>query len=141
MRIDEIDKGESESPIEKAKHETYGMELILDIHDVPHDFFTKKKIRHYLEGLVDAVGMKRGPLYVWGEEKQLGHNYDNPRINGLSAIQFLYESSATIHAIDELHRCFVNLFTCASFDVETAIKYTEENVGGTIVSQHKIKRK
>ena len=126
--------------IEKEKNETYGQECILDVHGVPDDFFRDKKVRHFAEKLCEEIGMTRGPIYLWGNDKSLGTMHD-PKADGISVCQFLHSSSITIHSIDEFNKVFINVFSCKNFDIEKVRKFTEENVGGTIVSLHNIKRK
>jgi S-adenosylmethionine/arginine decarboxylase-like enzyme len=129
----------AEESIEEVKEEDYGQEVIIDIHDVPEEFFTKKNVRQFVEKLCDEIQMKRGPNYMWGEEKEL-HAYANPKVDGLSCVQFLYSSSITIHAINELNKVFLNIFSCKTFDSEKAKLFTEKNIGGRIVSFHDFKR-
>lgn len=127
--------------IQKVKNENYGQELILDIHNVPKGMIHKKHIRKFAEKLADEIGMKRGPIYLWGEEKELGTHPDNPKIDGISCVQFVYTSSITIHAIDELDKVFVNIFSCKEFDAEKAKQFVLENFKGEVVEEHNIVRK
>lgn len=136
MKIFEI----SSEEIEKDKETSYGQEVILDIHNVPDECFRKKFIRDFAEKLCDEIGMKRGPSYVWGEEKEL-RTMKNPKADGISCCQFLYTSSITLHFIDELNKVFINVFSCRNFDAEKVKKYAMENLNGKIVSYHNIVRK
>jgi S-adenosylmethionine/arginine decarboxylase-like enzyme len=131
---------EDPSLVNKDKHENYGQELILDIHDVRKDVYHKEFIREFCERLCDEIGMRKGPNYIWGEEKKLTA-YKNPKVDGLSCIQFLYSSSIVLHAIDELGKVFINIFSCKKFDAEHAKNFAIENFGGTVVSYHNIIRK
>jgi len=133
MRINEI------SELEKDKHESYGQELILDFHEVPKEFFDTKIIRKFAEELCDEISMTRGPIYLWGNDKSLRTMAD-PKADGISCVQFLHSSSITLHAIDELSRVFINIFSCKNFDVKKAKAFALENVGGKIVQIHNIKR-
>lgn len=132
---------EDENLIAKVKSESYGQELILDIHDIDKDKIHIKAIRKFAEELCDEIGMKKGPQHEWGEEKQLGKYPDNPKIDGISVVQFLYSSSITIHALDEIGKVFVNIFSCEEFDAEKAKDFTLLTFGGKIVSEHNIIRK
>jgi S-adenosylmethionine decarboxylase len=126
--------------IEEVKDEDYGQEVILDLHDVPMDFFNKDKIRKFTEELCDEIKMKKGPNYVWGDDNELGTMH-NPKADGISCIQFLYSSSITMHCIDELQKAFLNVFSCQEFDADKVKKFAEDNIGGTVVSFHNIIRK
>lgn len=140
MKLSEFLAEKEDANIQEITSESYGQEVILDIHDVPPEFFTTKNIRHFAEQLCDEIGMKRGPIYNWGEDKQLRDNYKNPKINGISCVQFLYSSSITIHALDEIHKVFINVFSCKTFDGEKAKQFAEENIGGKIIRYRNIKR-
>jgi S-adenosylmethionine/arginine decarboxylase-like enzyme len=130
----------SDQHLGTLKNETYGQELILDIHDVPPEFFESKLIKKFSEDLCDEIKMKRGPNYVWGDDKSLGTMH-NPKADGISCIQFLYTSSITIHAIDELQKVFVNIFSCHDFDAEVAKNFVLKNVGGQLASFTNLKRR
>lgn len=119
---------------------SYGMEAVLDIHDVPIEFFDDKNVRRFAEKLCDEIGMTKGPIYLWGDNKALG-TMNDPKADGISVCQFLHSSSITIHAIDEFKKVFINVFSCKSFPADTVREFAEENVGGTIVSFHVFKRK
>jgi len=129
--------------IEKVEHEDYGQELIIDIHDVPYDFFTVKNVRSYAEQLCDEIDMKRGPIHTWGENSQehkAKHGEGAIKADGISCIQFLYSSSILVHALDEIEKVFVNVFSCNKFDAKKAIQFTEKHIGGKIVDTKNIIR-
>ena len=130
--------------IKTVSRENYGQELILDIHNVPSDFFNRIDVRHFAETLCDEIDMKRGPIYLWGmnsQEHKAKKGEAAIKADGISCCQFLYKSSITIHALDEIQKIFINIFSCESFDVNKAIEFVKENVGGTIISVHNIIRK
>lgn len=129
----------ADESLEEVKEEDYGQEVIIDIHGVPPEFFNKNDVRKFTEALCDAIGMKRGPNYVWGDDNELGTMH-NPKADGISCVQFLYSSSITMHAIDELQKVFINVFSCKTFDSEIVKKFVEEKIGGQIVSFHDFKR-
>ena len=146
MKINEI-ATKDDADIKTVTKENYGQEAIFDINSVSPDFFKKKTIREFAEKLCDEIGMKRGPSYmshIWGEEKEDGiHTKGEGAIkaDGLSCVQFLYSSSVTIHALDEIEKVFINIFSCKTFDFEKAKKFIKDNVDGTIVKEYNIIRK
>ena len=110
----------------------------------PTEFFTKKNIRQFAEQLCDEIKMKRGPFHLWGEEKDLHKAKTGEgaiKADGISCVQFLYSSSITIHALDEINKVFINVFSCNKFDVKKARAFAEKNINGKIVSVHNIIRK
>ena len=134
---------EDELGVKAVSSENYGQELILDIHDVPPDFFNRIEIRHFAEKLCDEIKMKRGPLYSWGmtsQEHKAEKGEAAIKADGISCIQFLYKSSITMHCLDEINKVFINIFSCETFSTEKAIKFVEEFVGGKIVYKNNIIR-
>ena len=132
-----------EQDIKSVEHENYGQELILDVHDVPSEFFNRINIRHFAEKLCDEIKMKRGPIYIWGmdsQEHKAKKGEAAIKADGISCIQFLYKSCITIHALDEIQKVFINIFSCEPFDIKTATNFVNEFVGGKIVYKHNIIR-
>ena len=132
-----------ETSIKSVKHENYGQELILDVHDVPSEFFNRIAIREFAEKLCDEIDMKRGPIYQWGlnsQEHKAKQGEATIKADGISTCQFLYKSSITIHALDEIQKVFINIFSCEPFDVGKVESFVEENVGGKIVSKKSLIR-
>jgi S-adenosylmethionine/arginine decarboxylase-like enzyme len=133
-----------ESDIESVTRENYGQELILDIHDVSSDFFNRITIRHFAERLCDEIDMKRGPIYLWGlnsQEHKAKTGEAAIKADGISCCQFLYKSSITIHALDEIHKVFINIFSCEKFDVNKTLEFVRENIEGKVISVKNITRK
>ena len=126
--------------IAELKREDYGQEAIIDLHDVDKDLFDTKIIRKFVEELCDSINMRRGPIYVWGNDKSLGTMH-NPKADGISCVQFLYSSSISIHALDELRKIYINIFSCENFDAEKVKEFTLETFGGNIVAFRNIKRR
>lgn len=118
----------------------YGQELILDIHGVAMDKFTLPMIREFASKLCDELGMRKGPQHEWGEAKDLGNPEEKPKSNGLSLVQFLYSSSITIHAIDELGKVFINIFSCQPFDSQAAKAFCLTMFEGRLAKEHSIVR-
>ncbi len=146
----EQDKISNLTPKEKATLETdkkkpYGQELILDIHDVPLDLFTSKIIKKFAKDLTKEIGMREGPEYSWGSIGDEGmykpDGKGNEKKDGLSHIQFLWESSIVIHALDELQKVFINVFSCKEFDSDKAERFALKTFGGKLANKHNIVRK
>lgn len=140
-----LEEKSREEEIKSQKKKKYGQELILDVHDVPMEFFTKKNVRQLSEHLCDEIGMVRkyAPNYIWGEEKELHKTkkkYGGVKADGLSCIQFLYSSSILVHALDDIQKVFINIFSCEKFDAKKAEKFVLKTVGGKIVRADNIVR-
>jgi len=131
---------DSDEIIEETKKEHYGQEVIMDLHDVDPDKFQTHILKKFAEDLCDEIDMQRGPIYSWGQDKFEGTYKTHPKKDGISVVQFLYESSITIHALDELQKIFINVFSCKDFDPEKAKAFALKTLGGNLVTEHNIVR-
>ena len=134
-RLNKIINEISTKKIKKAKKDNYGRQVVLTLHDVNKDKYTVASLRHFVEQLCDEIGMQRGPMYTWGNNKELG-KLRNPKADGLSVIQFLYESSIVVHAPDEIGKIFVTVFSCKEFDPQKVKKFTMDWFGGKFIKMH-----
>jgi S-adenosylmethionine decarboxylase len=137
---EEIKEKSKEELIEIDTKADYGMEFILDIHDVDRDLVNEENVKKFAADLCDEIEMKKGPLHSWGSNTDLDA-YKNPKVDGISAIQFLYTSNITVHCIEELGKVFINVFSCRNFDIEKVKSFSSKVWGGKIVSEHNIVRK
>jgi S-adenosylmethionine decarboxylase len=132
--------------VTKVKKENYGLECSLDIHDVDTSKFTKKFLKKFAEDLTDKIGMRKGPSYIhtWGEDKyEAKPDTDTEggvKATGISLTQFLYESAITIHAIYDINKIFLNVFSCKDFDPKDVREFALEQIGGKIAKEHSYKR-
>ncbi len=136
----EVAKEPKKELVEKDKKIPYGEELILDIHGVDRGKITAANVKKFAADLCDEIGMKKGPNYVWGNEENMDHE-KNPKADGISCVQFLYTSSIIVHAIDELNKVFINVFSCHEFDQKKATAFALKTWGGELVASHDIIRK
>jgi S-adenosylmethionine/arginine decarboxylase-like enzyme len=110
--------------------EKYGIELILDLHGCDVSTFTRESINKYFARLCELIDMKREDLHFWDdvgvaeEDKQT-----SPHTQGTSAVQFILTSSIVIHALDQLHAVYINMFSCKAFDAKLAEEFTAEWFG------------
>lgn len=114
---------------------SYGVELILDLHDCDPATFTRKSIRKYFKDVCVLIDMERGKLTWWDDlYTPEGEKETEPHLVGTSAVQFIKTSNITIHTLDILKRAYVNIFTCKDFDYEAAELFTEKWFSGTIIN-------
>ena len=142
----EVEKLEEKTPeetnkIEEVKSENYGQECIIDLHEVPIELFTNKIVDDFAKQLVEKIGMRAGPEHSWGSIGDEGKYKDQPKKDGLSHIQFLWESSIVIHALDEIQKVFINVFSCKKFDSNIVKEFALETFKGTIANETNIVRK
>ncbi len=108
----------------------YGMELVMDLHDCDVTLFSRAGLGAYLERLCDLLGMVREELHFWDYEGQGALRRAAPaHLNGTSAVQFIRTSNVTVHALDDLRRVYINIFSCQEFNVAEAIELTTEYFG------------
>lgn len=120
---------------------SYGMELILDLHNCDPDTFTRNSLDGYFENLCKAIKMVKCERYFWDDVNvPLDERQTSPHTQGTSAVQFILTSNITIHTLDQLKKVFVNIFSCKEFDIKIASNITAAWFDGDIVNKHKINR-
>ena len=139
-KASDIKKESKKELTEKDKNIPYGLEYVVDLHNVDKDKFKAEHVKKFAQDLCDEIGMKRGPIRLWGTDSDMD-DWKNPKASGISCTQFLYSSSITIHAIVDVQKVFINIFSCHEFDTNTAKKFIIKTWGDDISSEHKIVRK
>lgn len=116
---------------------SYGQELILDLVNCNPGSFTRKALENYFIDLCVRINMQREQLNFWDYDdvspEELEEAKKNPHTYGRSAVQFILTSSIVIHTLPLLNnRCYINIFSCGEFDVETvkmhAIEWFEASI-------------
>ena len=121
--------------------ESYGKELIIDLHSCDPSTFNRKSIKKYFAGLCELIDMERCKLSWWDdhgvpeEEKQT-----EKHLKGTTAVQFILTSNIVIHTLDLLGNVYINIFSCKDFDSDEAMNFTSKWFKGEIVSSHEIDR-
>jgi S-adenosylmethionine/arginine decarboxylase-like enzyme len=83
------------------------------------------RIRRFVPALIDAIAMRaHGPLAL--------ERFGDGELEGWSAMQFIETSSITIHADESSGRCFIDVFSCRSFDADRAADLALHHFGGTL---------
>ncbi len=116
---------------------SYGKELILDLHNCNPEKFNRKDIEQYFKILCDEkIDMVRCDLHWWDYEDEEQEVYDNAPVHlkGTSAVQFIQTSDIVIHTLDDLKRVYMNIFSCKDFDSDVAREFTEETFEGKTVN-------
>ena len=110
---------------ERLPRDSYGQELILDLHACNANKFTRGDIKRFCAELCELIDMERCDLHFWDdvdvpEEEQQTH----PKTRGTSAVQFILTSTIVIHTLDLMKTAYVNIFSCKEFDTDEAAKFT-----------------
>lgn len=105
--------------------ESYGKELILDLHNCDTSLFTRKSIGDYFGQLCELIGMQSEDSHFWDDDGlPLEKRQTESHLKGTSAIQFILTSNITIHTLDILQAVYINIFSCKDFDVRKATDFT-----------------
>src|SRR4051794_1670785 len=102
----------------------WGMLAAVDLHGCEvAPLANPDTIRAFVRAVVDAIGMRaHGPLRI--------ERFGDGGLEGWSAMQFIETSSITVHADEVAGRCFVDVFSCRSFDADAAAEVAVEHFGG-----------
>lgn len=120
---------------------TYGKELIMDLHECDPSLFTRQHISRFFSELCKLVDMEPEDRYFWDdqdtpeEEKQT-----EPHTKGTTAVQFILTSNITIHTLDLKKAVYVNLFSCKDFNVNAAADFISSFFRGTIENLQEVDR-
>ena len=103
----------------------WGMLAAIDLHGCAFGpLADPDNIRAFVPAVIEAIGMRaHGPLLL--------ERFGDGDLEGWSAIQFIETSSITVHADEVAGRCFIDVFSCRSFDAERAAAVAVEHFGGT----------
>ncbi len=122
--------------------DTYGKELVIDIHNCDSSTFTRRSIRGYFKQLCILIDMERSKLCWWDDYGvPLENQETEPHLKGTTAVQFIMTSNIVIHTLDLLENVYVNIFSCKDFNTDTAAKFSEEWFRGKVVNSSVIERK
>ncbi len=120
---------------------SYGKELILDLHNCDCSTFTRKSIKKYFNLLCKKIEMKAEKL-CWWDDYGLEPEFQQKEAHtkGTTAVQFILTSNITIHTLDLLNNVYINVFSCKDFDADLAMKFSEGWFKGKIVNSQIIER-
>ena len=114
--------------------EPYGLECILDVHEVDITF-NRETLRLFYRDLCKLLDMIPEDLHFWDYDGDPeGYANAPPHLKGLSAVQFIRTSSIVIHTLDDLNRLYLNVFSCKHFDVVELKQFVCSRTGGRIVN-------
>jgi S-adenosylmethionine/arginine decarboxylase-like enzyme len=120
----------------------YGKELVLDIHNCDISKFNREDIEAYLKELCNnVIDMERADLHWWDYQDDPEYYAEAPpHLKGTSCVQFIMTSTIVIHTLEDLGKVFINIFSCKTFSVEDAEKFTAEFFKGKVVNREVIDR-
>lgn len=122
--------------------QSYGYELILDLHNCHVPSFCKESLRAYFKCICKAIDMQREDLHFWDDEGvPEEERRKEPHTEGISAVQFILTSNITLHCLPQLKAVYVNIFSCKEFDEEIATMITVGWFGAQQYKSQLIERK
>ena len=94
----------------------YGQEVIIDLYGCDVILFNREDITKFFEELCDLLHMTREDLHFWDYADTPPEEVPNEKhLVGTSAIQFITTSNITIHTLDKVAECYINIFSCKPF--------------------------
>lgn len=122
--------------------QTYGHELILDLHECDSDKFNRESISTFFVELCDLIDMEMCEVHFWDDMGvPLEEQQTEPHTKGTSAVCFILTSTIVIHTLDILKTVYVNIFSCKSYDPEAAADFTKKWFNGKIKKSTFVERK
>ncbi len=115
----------------------YGQELILNLYDCNlKKISSGKEIKKFVITLCDKViKMKR-----YGEPLIPYFGLEDPISAGYSLVQLIETSSVTAHFSEHKKSCYINIFSCAWYDMEKTAQFCQEFFGAKRVQATFLKR-
>ena len=102
----------------------YGKEWLVDLYGCDAEIFTRESIKLFWMGLCALIDMQPEEFHFWDYEGFPEEKEEAPvHLVGTSGIQFITTSNITIHTIDLVGECMVNLFSCKEFKPSVALEY------------------
>ncbi len=110
----------SKNPSEKN---FYGQELIMNLYGCNlKKISSQAAIKKFVITLCnDVIKMKR-----YGEPQIPHFGHDDPISAGYSLVQLIETSSVTGHFSEYNKSCYINVFSCAWFDMEKTVAFTQK---------------
>jgi len=122
--------------------DSYGKELILDLHHCDPSTFNRKSIKKYFEELCDLIDMEREKLCWWDDHGVPPEEQETePHLKGTTAVQFIKTSNVVIHTLDLLKAAYINVFSCKDYDENIVKEFSAKWFKGQVVNSHIIERK
>ena len=118
----------------------YGMELVIDMHDCDRTLFNREALTRFFNELCQRIKMSPQDLHFWDYDTPEEKSVQPPHLKGTSAVQFIETSSITLHALDDLGRVYLNIFSCREFHVTTALDVAIEFFGAGWCAHHVFER-
>ncbi len=116
------------------------VELLLDLEDCGDGLlqgFGRANVEMFTRQLCRRLGLVPYGFHAWDDRdpKNTWPVPDDPRLQGISAVQFLSTSNITVHAMDQTKKVYINVFSCGPFDDNLAVDVSLEYFGGRVADR------
>jgi len=115
----------------------FGQELILNLYECDlKKISSGEEIKKFVIELCDnVIKMKR-----YGEPQIPYFGLENPITAGFSLVQLIETSSVTGHFSEHNRSCYINIFSCAWYDIEKTTQFCQDFFGAKRVAATFLKR-
>ena len=114
----------------------WGQHLILDLAGCPRErLICKDNLTRWVSALIESIEMK-----AYGEpviEHFATHSHDAA---GFTLLQMIETSNISAHFAENIGQVYIDIFSCKSFDNDTAKKVCAEYFAPSHVESHEITR-
>ena len=119
----------------------YGYELIVDLKRCDSKTFSRSSLDKYFTELCKLIDMEKCEVYFWDDVGvPVDEQQTEPHTMGTSAVCFILTSTIVVHTLDLQRSVYVNIFSCQSFDPNSAERFTEAWFNGKIAKSTFIDR-
>ena len=113
---------------------SYGKEVVLDLHNCSIEKFNKDGLQTYFDDLCDLIDMEQVQVHWWDiDDLPEEEKYTEDHLIGISAVQFIKTSDIVIHTLEVMKRVYLNIFSCKDFDPEIVRDFSKEYFNGDVV--------
>jgi S-adenosylmethionine/arginine decarboxylase-like enzyme len=121
---------------DKEEAKRYGWELIMDLKGCDVSIMSsREKLYEFIVKVCDLIEMKR-----YGEPLIEKFGLAADFTAGYSLVQLIETSSITGHFSDFWGSCYINIFSCKTYDAEKAAQFTKDFFGAKEMKTHFITR-
>lgn len=97
--------------------EPYAKHLVLDMTGCDTTMFTRRDIALFMEQMCQQLDVRPAILHFWdGDEIIPGATQLEGKVGGISAVQFLLQSTIVVHTLELLGKAYIDIFVGKQFN-------------------------
>ncbi len=118
-------ENDAETDAAAAELQSYGVELIMDLHGCDPITFTRNSIDMYFSRICGLINMEKCDVYFWDDvDVSPDEQQTLPHTKGTSAVCFILTSTIVVHTLDLLDAVYINVFSCKAFNPKVTEDFT-----------------